>query len=315
VPVPIILDVDTGVDDALALLFAARHPGLDLRAVTCVAGNAGVDQVVTNTLTVLDAGGAADVPVARGADRPLLEPVRPARHVHGEDGLGDLHWPAPATAPDPREAIDLLRDELLAAEQPITLVTLAPLTNIALLLRAHPRVAAGIERIVFMGGAALGGNATAAAEFNVWHDPDAAAIVLDAADSIPMTMYGLDVFYAPVVSTEQAALLAASDDPGARLAGQLLRFSLARYRTDTATIGDAGAVCAVADPGGLRTERLPVRVELTGTWTRGQTVVDQPADRDGAALVDVALGVDGPRYAELWRSVVAGGSSSQSQSA
>jgi pyrimidine-specific ribonucleoside hydrolase len=131
VPVPIILDVDTGVDDALALLFAARHPGLDLRAVTCVAGNAGVDQVVTNTLTVLDAGGAADVPVARGADRPLLEPVRPARHVHGEDGLGDLHWPAPATAPDPREAIDLLRDELLAAEQPITLVTIAPLTNIA----------------------------------------------------------------------------------------------------------------------------------------------------------------------------------------
>ncbi len=246
-PVPVILDVDTGVDDALALLFAARHTGLELRAVTCVAGNAAVDQVVTNTLTVLDAAGAADVPVARGADRPLLEPGRPARHVHGEDGLGDLHWPAPPTRVDPRDAVELLRDELLAAEQPITLVTLAPLTNIALLLRSHPRVAAGIERIVF-----------------------------------------------------KAALLAASDDPGARLAGQLLQFSLARYRTDTATIGDAGAVCAVADPGGLPTERLPVRVELTGTWT---------------ALVDVALGVDGPRYAELWRSVVAGGSSRQSQSA
>ncbi len=314
-PVPVILDVDTGVDDALALLFAARHTGLELRAVTCVAGNAAVDQVVTNTLTVLDAAGAADVPVARGADRPLLEPGRPARHVHGEDGLGDLHWPAPPTRVDPRDAVELLRDELLAAEQPITLVTLAPLTNIALLLRSHPRVAAGIERIVFMGGAAVGGNATAAAEFNVWHDPEAAAIVLDAAAGIPMTMYGLDVFYGPVVSTEQAALLAASDDPGARLAGQLLQFSLARYRTDTATIGDAGAVCAVADPGGLPTERLPVRVELTGTWTRGQTVVDQRADRDGPALVDVALGVDGPRYAELWRSVVAGGSSSQSQSA
>jgi len=329
VATPVILDVDTGVDDALALLFAARHPGLDLRAVTCVAGNAAVDQVVTNTLTVLHAAGAADVPVARGADRPLLEPGRPARHVHGEDGLGDLHWPAPPTRADPRDAVELLRDELLAAEQPITLVTLAPLTNIALLLRAHPRVAAGIERIVFMGGAALAGNATATAEFNVWHDPEAAAIVLDAASVLPMTMYGLDVFYGPVMSGEQATLLAASDDPGARLAGQLLQFSLARYRTDTATIGDAGAVCAVADPGGLRTERLPVRVELAGTWTRGQTVVDQrtwtadldhDAQRAGAqgaapALVDVALGVDGPRYAELWRSVVAGGSSSQSQSA
>jgi pyrimidine-specific ribonucleoside hydrolase len=324
VATPVILDVDAGVDDALALLFAARHPGLDLRAVTCVAGNAAVDQVVTNTLTVLDAAGAVGVPVARGAERPLLEPARPARHVHGEDGLGDVHWPAPPTAPDPRPAVELLRDELLAAPRPITLVTLAPLTNIALLLRAYPQVAAGIERIVFMGGAALRGNATAAAEFNVWHDPEAAAIVLDAAAGIPMTMYGLDVFYGPVVSVERAAQLAASDDPGARLAGELLQFSLARYAADAATIGDAGAVCAVADPGGLHTEPLPVRVELAGTWTRGQTVVDQrrlPADLDhdahgiAQALVDVALGVDGPRYAELWRSVVAGGSSSQSQSA
>jgi pyrimidine-specific ribonucleoside hydrolase len=317
VATPVILDVDTGVDDALALLFAARHPGLDLRAVTCVAGNAAVDQVVTNTLTVLHAAGAASVPVARGADRPLLDAVRPARHVHGEDGLGDLHWPAPPTRTDPRDAVDLLRDELLAAPRPITLVTLAPLTNIALLLRAHPRVVAGIERIVFTGGAAVRGNATAAAEFNVWHDPEAAAIVLDATAAIPVTMYGLDVFYGPVVSREEAALLGASDDPGARLAGELLRFSLDRYRADAATIGDAGAVCAVADPGGLRTERLPVRVELAGTWTRGQTVVDQRADivHEVGPVVDVALGVDGPRYAELWRSVVAGGSSSQSQSA
>ena len=327
-PIPVILDVDTGVDDALALLFAARHPELDLRAVTCVAGNAEVDQVVSNTLTVLGAAGAPAVPVARGAERPLLEPPRPARHVHGEDGLGDLHWPVPATAADPRHAIDLLRDELVGAAETgrkITLVALGPLTNIALLVRAYPHVLDGIERLVIMGGAAFRGNATAAAEFNIWHDPEAAAIVLDAVatTATPMTMYGLDVFYGPVASRAHAEVLRASGDAGARLAGELLWFSLERYAADTATIGDAGAVCAVADPTGLRTERLPVRVELAGTWTRGQTVVDQRTwhidqanDAHGiaTALVDVALDVEGGRYIDLWLSTV-GGAPIQSQSA
>lgn len=310
----VILDVDTGVDDALALLFAARHPGLQLRAVSCVAGNADVDQVVCNTLTVLDAAGAAGVPVARGAARPLLEAPRPARHVHGADGLGDLGWAPSTRRPDPRHAVELLRDEL-SAGPPLTLVALAPLTNIALLLRTYPEVTAGIERFAFMGGSVLRGNATAAAEFNVWHDPEAAAVVLDAlaTSSIPVTMYGLDVFYGPLATRADADRLAAFDDPGAQLAAGLLRFGFERYGTDTATIGDAGAVCAVADPAGLRTQRLPVRVELAGTWTRGQTVVDQRTwqpDHDNdphgmaPALVDVGLGVDGPRYLELWRSIV-----------
>ena len=317
VPVPIIVDVDTGVDDALALLFAARHPGLDLRAVTCVAGNAAVDQVVTNTLTVLEAAGASHVPVARGADRPLVAPNRPSS-THGADGMADLGRPAPRAAPDPRHAVELLRDELLASPEPVTVVTLAPMTNLALLLRTYPQAAARIERLVIMGGSAAGGNATAAADFNAWHDPEAAAIVFAAAatHAVPTTMYGLDVFYRPVCSRAQADVLCAAADPGARLAGELMRFRFARYGADVATIGDAGAVCAVADPDGLRTERLPVRVELAGTLTRGQTVVDQRADpvHDSGPLVDVALGVDGPRYAELWLSVV-GGSSSQSQSA
>jgi pyrimidine-specific ribonucleoside hydrolase len=316
VTVPVILDVDTGVDDALALLFAARHPGLDLRAVTCVAGNAGVDQVVRNTLSVLDAAGAPDVPVARGADRPLVEAPHPARHVHGVDGLGDLHRPPSPRHPDPRHAVELLRDELRGARRPITLAALAPLTNIALLLRTYPEVTAGIERFVFMGGAALRGNATAVAEFNVWHDPEAATVVLDAfaAASTPVTMYGLDVFYGPSATAADADRLGSGPDPGAQLAAGLLRFGLARYRTGTTTIGDAGAVCAVADPGGLGTQRLPVRVELAGTWTRGQTVVDRRPwaldhenDPHGLApaSVDVALEVDGPRYLDLWCSVIA----------
>lgn len=320
--IPVMLDVDTGVDDALALLFAARHPALDLRAVTCVAGNVDVDQVVANTLTVLAAAGRPDVPVARGMDRPLLEPARAARHVHGEDGMGDLaptpsQHPAPH-GPDPRHAVELLRDVLLAAADggpKVTLLPLAPMTNIALLLRMHPEVAAGLERIVFMGGAAFTGNATAAAEFNVWHDPESVAVVLDAAAAlgVPVTMYGLDVFYDVRVGRDRARALAASTDPAASLAGRLVGYQCDRFGVEEATIGDAGAVCAVVDPEGLTVEALPVRIELTGTWTRGQTVVDRRLDRSSggtdqehdphglaATVVDVALAVDAVRYADLW---------------
>jgi pyrimidine-specific ribonucleoside hydrolase len=320
VKIPVVLDVDTGVDDACALLLAARHPDVDLRAVTCVAGNAPVDDVVRNTRIALDAAGRLDVPVGRGARRPLLEAPRPARHVHGEDGMGDLGLPEPAGVPDPLDAVDLLRDMLVAAAdagERVTLVPLAPMTNVALLLRTYPDAARGIARIVFMGGAALVGNATAAAEFNVFHDPEAAAIVLDAAAElgVPVTMYGLDVFYDVRVPRTDAERLAASGDPGARLGGRLVLFQCDRFGGDDATIGDAGALCAVLDPAGLVTHRWPVRVELTGSWTRGQTVVDRrPAtgghdhDPHGIAptVVDVALGVEGPRYARLWISVLGG---------
>jgi len=323
-PVPVILDVDTGVDDACALLLAALHPGVDLRAVTCVGGNAGLDDVVGNTLKVLDVAGRADVPVARGAARPLLEPVSDARHVHGDDGMADLGWPASDRHPDQRHAVELMRDLLCraAAGGPagrITLVPLAPLTNIALLLRTHPEVAAGLREIVFMGGAAHVGNATASAEFNVWHDPEAAAIVLEAAGElgIPVVMYGLDVFYDVRVSREQAAGLIAVGGRGpAELAGRLIDYQCGRLGQSDATIGDAGAVCAVLDRAGLTTTCLPVRVELAGTYSRGRTIVDRrdwsgdiARDPHGVSptSVEVALSVDAERYASLWlRSVDVG---------
>lgn len=315
----VVLDVDTGVDDALAILFAVRHPQLRVRGISCVAGNTHVDQVVANTLTVLDQAGApADLPVARGARRPLLEPVRDASFVHGADGLGDLGLPASARRPDDRHAVRFLWETLSASTEPVTLIALAPLTNLALLLRTYPGVTEHIERLVVMGGSASVGNATPVAEFNVWHDPEAAAIVFDAG--IPTLMYGLDVFHQVTVPPADCEKLAAAEEPGARLAGALLRHQMRLTAENIhvppgGMIGDAGAVCAVADPGGLGTESWPVQVELAPGLSRGQTLVDRrtvPGELEvhhgapTAPSIDVALTVDAHRLQRLFVDTITG---------
>lgn len=318
-PVPVHLDVDTGVDDACALLLASLHPGLDLRSVTCVGGNAPIGDVTRNTLVVLEAAGRDDVPVGVGATRPLLEQPIDAWHVHGQDGMGDLGMPAPRLSPDSRHAVDLLHESVESAAaqgNPITLVPLAPMTNIALFARMYPESFARVGRVVFMGGGAQVSNATAAAEFNIFHDPEAAALVLDACaeHGVATTMYGLDVFFEPRVSVDHVATLRAAATPPAGLAAELMSFYHRRFGVDSATIGDAGAVAILVDPEAVGTRRLPVRVELTGTWTRGRTIVDLrdwsgDMDHDphgvASASVDVALTIDGPRIADLWVRTIA----------
>lgn len=310
----VILDVDTGVDDALALLLAAGLPQLRLRAVTCVAGNTGIDQVVRNTLTVLEAAGRTEVPVARGADRPLLRPAKDAHYVHGSDGLGDLGLAEPTMRVADVHAVELLRRTITETPGGITVIALAPLTNLALLLRTYPEVAGAINRIVFMGGSVNAGNTTAAAEFNIWHDPEAAAIVFDSG--VPLTMYGLDVFYQVTVDKLGISRLHEAGTAKSTLAARLLdgRAGTGQFETRIpdphgACIGDAGAVCVVADPGGVTTRPLPVHVSLADGPTRGQTLVDRRSVPNevplsdnlvGTALMDVALEVDRRRYAELY---------------
>jgi pyrimidine-specific ribonucleoside hydrolase len=308
--IPVILDVDTGVDDALAILFAVAHPDIEVLGISCVAGNASLERVVENTLRILDVAGAPDIPVAAGARRPLISPARSASHVHGEGGLGTVHLPPSDRTPAAVHAVELMRQLITASPRPVTLVALAPQTNLALLVRQYPELADNIERIVFMGGSASVGNATAVAEFNVWHDPEAAAIVLDAG--IPTLMYGLDVFNQVSVDREVADALEAGDSAYGRTVGALLTNRVARGAASaaeyTGLIGDAGAVCALVDPEALETRLLPVRVELTG-YGRGQTIVDQRR-RVGEDILhgtagtwevtEVALDVDAPRYARLF---------------
>ena len=287
------------------MLLAAKSPALDLLAVSCVAGNAGVDQVVRNTLKVLDAAGATDVPVARGADRPLLEPPRDARHVHGDDGMGDLGWPDSERSPVDMHAIELMRTTLEAAPRPVTLVPLAPMTNVALLLRAYPHVAEHIERIVFMGGAAAIGNATAAAEFNVWHDPEAAGIVLTSG--LPVTMYGLDVFYEVTIDEAGAARLVASPDPAAQLAGRLLQRQHAAAHRHRSVMPARSLRSSIRTGSRRRGTRSGSSWRARGRAARRSSTAaswagDLEHDPHGlpAAVVDVALGVDADRYRTLF---------------
>ena len=304
----VILDVDTGVDDALALLLASTSPHLNLIAVTCVHGNVTLDQVVPNTLNVLHHARRTDVPVAAGMDRPLVEPPRHARGVHGDNGIGGLQLPTATRGTELGHAVDYLRRAILDAPRPITLIPLAPLTNIATLLTNHPEVKANIQRIVFMGGAIGSGNASASAEFNVRQDPEAADIVIQSG--IPTLMYGLDVFHQVTVTRPDAETLAASSDAAARLAGRLLLSRMDAFGRDTALIGDAGCVASLIDPDALATSAHPVRVELEGTWTRGETVVDQrPAASAGReepwqppmeTTIDVATDVNEARYRQLF---------------
>lgn len=268
--IPVIADVDTGMDDALALLYLAVHDGVDLVAVTCVDGNVPVDTVVTNTKRILLAAGRDDVPIGRGAERPFIEPSRHARGFHGEDGLGGLFdGPDFSTG---TAALDLLRRALTASAEPVTLVALAPLTTIALLLRGYPEVSSRIERIVVMGGSIGPGNATAVAEFNAWHDPEAFDIVLRSG--VPVTMYGLDVFSAATVDPDSCV----GSSPAATATRSLLAAIAQRDATAPGAdarvcLGDAGAACLAVRPELGTVRRLPVTVALSGE-ARGQTMVD-----------------------------------------
>jgi pyrimidine-specific ribonucleoside hydrolase len=301
--IPVILDVDTGIDDAFALLLAATHPRLNLLGVTCVDGNAPLADVVRNTIRVLDAAQRHDVPVVAGAHQPLVAPPHYAFDVHGHDGFGGIEWPEPSRAASGSDAVSWLRDTILACESPVTLITLAPLTTVAQLLQRHPDVAANLKRIVVMGGSAGPGNVTALAEFNVHHDPHAAAIVF--ACDVPITMYGLDVFNDVVIDQADVKRLAESSSQRAQLASRLATF-FADVLGYPLCIGDAGAVCAVIDPEALSTTPLVTTVVTDEGPAYGMTAVDRrPVVYDGALplagrVVDVALDINASRYSELW---------------
>jgi purine nucleosidase len=298
VSTPIILDCDPGIDDALAIAFATASPEIDLVGLTTVAGNVGLPKTTANALAVASFVGAKNVPVTPGSAVPLLRPALDAGHVHGDSGLGGAVLPAPARTAEDGHAIDFIIDTVGAAPGEITLVATGPLTNIGLALRREPRLAAWVRDFVIMGGSASRGNVNHAAEYNIWADPEAAAIVFSAGWTV--RMIGLDV---TLRARATAAVQERMGSLGA-LGAQLLLPALAQYRDSDDTTGeppvhDVCAIVSIADPAAFSYTPARVQVETHGTLTSGMTVTD--FSRSAGHNTRVATGIDADRF---WTTVL-----------
>ena len=298
--IPVLVDCDPGHDDAIALLLALASPEIELLGVTTVAGNQTLEKTTANALRVLEFVGRGDVPVAAGADRPLLRDPFVAAYVHGETGLDGPALPPPQGAPVARHAVDFLAERLLAAPDPVTLLPVGPLTNVALLLATHPEVAARLERIVLMGGAIAEGNVTPAAEFNIWADPEAAARVF--ASGVDVTMIGLDVTHRALMRREHAERLRAAGKTG-RMVAELFDFFSQYHRQvygfDGSPIHDAVAVAHAARPGLVETLDCHVAIDCESRLCRGRTVVDLWRRTGNDPNVHVAVGIDADAFLDL----------------
>jgi purine nucleosidase len=302
VPRKIILDCDPGHDDAIALLLAHGSPGIELLAVTTVAGNQTLDKVTRNALAVAQVGGLTGVPFAAGCARPLLRAPRVAGDIHGESGLDGPVLPEPQTTLDPRHAVDLIVDTVLAHPPgTVTLVPVGPLTNIALAVRREPRIVERVAEVVLMGGAYGVGNVTAVSEFNIACDPEAAQIVF--RQPWPLTMVGLDLTHQALATPEVVARIAALDTAPGRFVAELLAFFGASYASvhgfAAPPVHDPCAVAFVIDPDVLTTRRAPLDVELHGTLTAGMTVADLRASEPADCHTRVAVTLDRDRFWDL----------------
>ena len=300
-PTPIIVDCDTGHDDALALLLAARAPELKLLAITCVAGNQTLDKTALNTRRVTTVGQIRDVPVAAGLATPLVRPLVTAPYAHGESGLDGYEFGPPEVDLVAEHGIDLIIRTVQESPEPVTLVPVGPLTNIAMAFLRAPTIKEKISRIVLMGGAVHFGNVTPAAEFNVYVDPEAAAVVFAAG--VPITMVGLDATHQARIGTAERDRFRALGSPAATMMADLLawysRGSEKRAGWEGAPVHDALAVAAVIRPDLLQTKHVNVVVETAGTYTAGRTVCDLWGMTGRAPNADVALGVNREAFVEL----------------
>lgn len=300
-PCRMILDLDTGIDDAMALLYALRRPGIKLEGVTTTHGNIDVFSATRNTLQLLEAAGRTDVPVAQGAERSLMKPfTKKGSRVHGENGIGNVELPRPTTGPVAEHAADFLIR--MARENPgeITLVPTGPLTNIALMLLKAPDVAQLFKAIVIMGGAVLHpGNASALAEANIWNDPEAARIVFQSGAKI--TLVGLDVTMQTLFTPAMVDQITAHGDKPARIVMEMTHYYLDAYQSFYPGIAgcalhDPLAVAVAEDPTLVQTQAMQLDVECTGELTRGFTFADRRKIAGLKPNVDVCLGVDVDRF-------------------
>ena len=304
-PLRLIIDTDTASDDAVALLMALNHPDAEVLALTVVAGNVPLDLAVQNALYTLELAGST-VPVYAGRAEPLARPLKTAQFVHGQDGMGDIGLPLSGRQPAAGDAVDVLVDLIQANEAgSLTLVTLGPLTNVAEAFSRQPSLAGRLHGIVIMGGTSDAvGNVSAVAEFNIWVDPEAAAIVFASGARITMVGWDISRTYATITPADAAEL---------RRVGPLGAFAMDIQRVvdtfATTTTGldgfdlpDPIAMAVALDPSIATDVRLlDVVVETGGTYTAGQTVIDHLGIDGRAPNVHVVVQASREAFLRLLR--------------
>ncbi|MCH4285660.1 MULTISPECIES: ribonucleoside hydrolase RihC [Bacillota] len=268
---PIIIDTDPGIDDALAIAIALFSDELDVKLITTVAGNVGLDKVTYNALRLLKYFEREDIPVAMGADSPLIRPYEDASNVHGKSGMEGFDFEEPTISAIKENAVDAMRKVIMESAEPVTLVPIAPLTNIALLLKTYPEVKKNIREIVMMGGSASRGNKGVMSEFNVALDPEAAHMVFHSG--VKLTMVGLDVGLKALVLPQDSERIKDMNKTGA-MAYCLFK----KYRGGSFNTGlkmyDSSAIAYLLAPEMFTAEETYLDVELAGSMTAGCTVVD-----------------------------------------
>ena len=287
---PLIIDCDPGKDDAVALLMAFASPEIELLAITTVAGNVGLEKTSRNALRICELGGHAHMAVHAGCPRPMLKPLGTAVRVHGEDGLAGAALPDPVMALRPDHAVDFLVDSLMGSAGDITCAALGPLTNLALAIIKQPEIVPRLRQIVLMGGACSGGNVTPHAEFNIFTDPHAAAVVFGAG--APLTMIGLDVTHQAIATPRRVRAIAAIERPAAAAVARMLTLDLER-REGGAPLHDPCVIAYLLAPELFSGEAMAVTVETADGERLGQTVATAPGN------INVIKQIDADGFFEL----------------
>ena len=290
---PVFIDCDPGIDDAVALMMAFQAAELDVRGISAVAGNVGLERTLGNALKIVELSGAA-APVYAGADRPMFGAPIAAEHFHGEDGLLGAELPAPVRMPEAGPAWEALRREAEAWGGALEVVATGPLTNLGIALSLYPELAGLVRCVTMMGGAAAFGNTTPAAEFNVLADPEAAELVFRSG--IPVVMCGLDVTHSTYITAREVEELAALGSVQARLAayfmGSGIEENARQFRTGGAPLHDPCAMMYAIDRSLFESKPCWIGVERHGKVTRGKTVTDAYSDAKRTAKARLVTGSD-----------------------
>jgi len=296
----VILDCDPGVDDALAIFLAVRSPELDLLGITTVNGNVGIDLTTENALKVLEQANAS-VPVYRGMSKPLKKPIYSSSDVHGENGLGGVQLPKSEQKEEAQSAPDFLVEMGRKSNGEITLITVGPMTNVAVAIQQDPEAMKGYKEIISMGGAVGTGNITPVAEFNYWVDPEAAKIAMESG--IPFTMLGLNVTHQTVLTPNDFHFMRIVGGKEGEFLASIHQAYIDAYWQNRGYMGcvphDSLAVAVAADPTLVETVYCHVDMATDGI-TRGQSVADVVnAWEEKPKNVHVGMKVDRERFRDF----------------